>query len=223
MIIGHFAVGFAAKRWAPRTPLTTLVVAAIFLDTLWPLFVLLGLRDLYRAAGHVGRTRLDLRPYLHSLVMAPVWAFALALAYWVWTRYRRGAVVVGLVALSHWPLDFITHDPDLPLAPGLPTELGVRLGGTEAASVALEVAVFLAGLAVYLFTTRAKSRSGHVSLWSVVTALVFGYAWNLAGPRFHGQQALPTVTLAMLALIAGFVWIDRSRTPRTPPGAAAGA
>jgi hypothetical protein len=39
MYIGHFAVGFAAKRFAPRTSLGWLIGAALFLDLLWPILV----------------------------------------------------------------------------------------------------------------------------------------------------------------------------------------
>ena len=50
MFIGHFALGFAARRAAPRPSLTTLITAAIFLDILWPLF----LWPNPRAADHPG-------------------------------------------------------------------------------------------------------------------------------------------------------------------------
>jgi hypothetical protein len=43
MFIGHFAVGFASKRLAPRTNVALLITAALFLDILWPIFVLGGL------------------------------------------------------------------------------------------------------------------------------------------------------------------------------------
>ena len=43
MFIGHHAVGFAAKRYAPRTSLGTLFVAATFLDLLWPIWSLFDL------------------------------------------------------------------------------------------------------------------------------------------------------------------------------------
>ena len=43
MFIGHFAVGFAAKRAAPRASLATLIAAASFTDILWPVLVLLGI------------------------------------------------------------------------------------------------------------------------------------------------------------------------------------
>lgn len=42
MFIGHFAVAFAAKKAAPRVSLGTLVFAAVFLDAVWPVLVLLG-------------------------------------------------------------------------------------------------------------------------------------------------------------------------------------
>jgi len=40
--IGHFAVAFAAKEVAPRVSLGTMVLAAAFLDVIWPVLVLLG-------------------------------------------------------------------------------------------------------------------------------------------------------------------------------------
>jgi len=42
MFIGHFAVGFASKRVAPRTSLALLIAAALLADILWPIFLLLG-------------------------------------------------------------------------------------------------------------------------------------------------------------------------------------
>ena len=42
MFIGHFAVALAAKNAAPRVPLGTLVLAAQFVDVIWPFLLLLG-------------------------------------------------------------------------------------------------------------------------------------------------------------------------------------
>ena len=42
MFIGHFAVGFAAKKFASRPSLGTYFLAAQLLDLLWPTFLLLG-------------------------------------------------------------------------------------------------------------------------------------------------------------------------------------
>lgn len=42
VFIGHFAVGFAAKKFAPRASLAPLLAAPLFLDLLWPWFLLFG-------------------------------------------------------------------------------------------------------------------------------------------------------------------------------------
>ncbi len=39
MFIGHFAVGFGAKRFAPAVSLGTLFLACQFADLLWPLLI----------------------------------------------------------------------------------------------------------------------------------------------------------------------------------------
>lgn len=36
MFIGHFGIGFGAKKAAPTISLGTLFLAALFLDLLWP-------------------------------------------------------------------------------------------------------------------------------------------------------------------------------------------
>ena len=51
MFIGHFGVALAAKRVAPKTSLGTLILAAQFLDFLWPVFVLLGIEHVRIALG----------------------------------------------------------------------------------------------------------------------------------------------------------------------------
>ena len=42
MVLGHYGVALAAKRWAPRTSLGNLVLAAQLADEVWPLLLLLG-------------------------------------------------------------------------------------------------------------------------------------------------------------------------------------
>ena len=51
MFIGHFGVALAAKRVAPKSSLGTLILAAQFLDFLWPVFVLLGIEHVRIAPG----------------------------------------------------------------------------------------------------------------------------------------------------------------------------
>ena len=75
MFIGHFAVGFAAKRYAPRASLGVLIAAPIFLDLLWPLFLLAGVERARIDPGNtiVSPLSFDYYPWSHSLLMAGVW------------------------------------------------------------------------------------------------------------------------------------------------------
>jgi hypothetical protein len=59
MIIGHYALALAAKTWAPRTSLGTLIPAAAFLDLLWPVLLLLGVEEVVIAPGVTAFTPLD--------------------------------------------------------------------------------------------------------------------------------------------------------------------
>jgi len=43
MFVGHFGVGFAAKRVAPQVSLGSLFLAVEFADGLWPILLLAGI------------------------------------------------------------------------------------------------------------------------------------------------------------------------------------
>jgi membrane-bound metal-dependent hydrolase YbcI (DUF457 family) len=120
MFIGHFAVGFASKRFAPRSNMAVLLAAPLFLDILWPFFLLFGWEQVRIDPGNTRFTPLDLYdyPWSHSLLMSVVWATAFALLYQLIARYWPGTVVIWVGVLSHWFLDWIVHRPDLPLYPG---------------------------------------------------------------------------------------------------------
>ena len=48
-------------------------------------------------------------------------------------RYPRGAAVVFLAVLSHWLLDFVSHRPDMSLAPGVNLSVGLGLSDSRVA------------------------------------------------------------------------------------------
>src|SRR5678816_4557943 len=61
MFLAHYGVAFAAKRASPRTSLGVLVLAAQWLDLLWPIFVLLGWEKVRIAPGDTRLTPPGLR------------------------------------------------------------------------------------------------------------------------------------------------------------------
>ncbi len=215
MFIGHAALGFAAKRAAPRASLAWLLVAPWLLDLLWPVFLLLGLEKVKIAPGSTAFTPLEFTsyPWSHSLLMSLVWGVLAAAVYQWQTRDRRGAWVVGLLVPSHWGLDLIVHAPDLQLAPGVEARFGLGLWNSVGATFVVEGSLFAAGLFTYLFTTRARDRIGRIGLWALVVFLVAIYASNSSGPPPPTTAAIAWVTLVFGILIAPWaLWIDRHRS-----------
>src|SRR5260221_9673329 len=70
MFIGHFAVGFGAKKAAPAVSLGTLFAACQLADLLWPTLVLTGIERVELQPGATAVTPLNFisYPYSHSLV-----------------------------------------------------------------------------------------------------------------------------------------------------------
>jgi len=211
MFIGHFAVGFAAKRLAPRTSLGTLFAAAQLLDLVWPVLVLLGVEKVRVDPGNTAFTPLDFvsYPWTHSLLMALLWATAFALAYRVRTRSARGAWVVGTLVLSHWVLDFVSHRADLPLAPGT-AKVGLGLWNSVPATIIVEGTLFAIGVYLYASGTKARNRTGRLALWALVVLLLGLYVANM-GPPPPSATVIGVAGLTMWLFIPWAVWIDRNR------------
>jgi len=222
VFIGHFAVGLAAKRAAPRTSLGTLFAAAQLLDLVWPALVLAGVEKVRVDPGNTAFTPLDFvsYPWTHSLLLALVWAAGFALAYRARTGAVRGAWVVGALVLSHWLLDFVTHRPDLPLAPGA-AKVGLGLWSSVAATVVVEGALFAAGVYLYATATKARNRTGRLAFWALVAFLIAIYVANVVGPPPPSPRAVGAAGLLTWLFIPWAIWIDRNRELVEERGAAA--
>lgn len=213
MFLGHFGAGFAGKAAAPRVSLGTLFLAAQLVDLLWPTLLLLGLERVAIAPGATRVTPLDFvsYPISHSLLAAALWGLALGVVFWLARRSLRGAVVVGALVVSHWLLDLVVHRPDLPLVPGGAT-YGLGLWSSLPATLGVELALFAAGLGLYLRGTRARDRTGSVALWALVAFLLAIYAANLLGPPPPSVAAIAWAGHAQWLLVAWAYWVDRHRT-----------
>src|SRR5574341_1272224 len=56
VFIGHYGVGFAAKRAAPQVSLGWLMTAPLLLDLLWPIFLLAGWEQVRIEPGNTAFT-----------------------------------------------------------------------------------------------------------------------------------------------------------------------
>lgn len=219
MFIGHFGVGFGAKRFAPAVSLGTLFLASQFADLLWPTLLLLGIEEVRIDPGITVFTPLDFvsYPWSHSLVLMAVWGILFGLVYKLARRSRPAtAVLLAALVVSHWVLDFVTHRPDLPLAPGGSERYGLSLWNSVPGTLAAEVTLFLAGVFLYVRSTRPKDRTGTIALAALVLFLLAVYATNLFGSPPPTEQAVAWVTQSMWLLVAWGYWVDRHRHSLSP-------
>ena len=212
MFIGHFAASFAAKRVSPRTSLGTLIAAATFLDLIWPLLLLAGFEKVVVSPGITAFTPLDFTDYpiSHSLLMAVVWGMAFGAVYFWRRRAVRASIVVGLLVVSHWVLDFLTHRPDLPLVPG-GAEYGLGLWNSVPGTIVVEVAMFAAAVWLYTGVTAARDRAGSWGWWGFVVFLLSMYAANILGPPPPDQRMLAWFAMLAWLFVPVGLWVDRHR------------
>ena len=214
MFIGHFALGLAAKRATPRVSLAVLFGAAQLADLVWPVLVGLDVEHVRIDPGNTAFTPLDFisYPYSHSLLLLAVWGVAFAAAHGLGANQdRRTFGILAALVVSHWVLDYVTHRPDMPLYPG-GAKVGLGLWNSVAATLVVEVAMYAAGLWIYLRATRPRDAVGRWAFGALALFLAVIYAANVAGPPPPSVTAIWIVGIAGGAiLIAWSWWADRHR------------
>jgi len=216
MFIGHYALGFGAKRLAPEVSLGALFLACQWADLLWPILVMAGIESFTIRPGITAVTPLDFQhyPYSHSLLALLLWGVVLAVIYRaVSGSSLRAAIVLGALVVSHWVLDVIVHRPDLPLVPGSGLRLGLGLWNSIPATLALEFGLYVAGVWLYWQATVARDRIGSLGFWALVTFLAVVEIANVFGPLPPSVAAVTASALAMWLLVAWAYWVDQHRKP----------
>lgn len=207
MFIGHAALALAAKPLAPRASLGVALAATYWLDLVWPILVLAGIERVGVDPGNTAFTPLDFAhyPWTHSLAAALVWSALFGLA--CWKLGRRAALLMGLLVLSHWGLDALSHRPDLPLWPGSAMRVGLGLWNSVPGTLLVESTLFAAGVALY---ARHAARTG-LAFWLLIAFFVVAYLSAAFGPPPPSAAAVAWSAIALWLLPVWAGWIERSR------------
>jgi hypothetical protein len=213
MFLGHFALAFAARLLAPTVSLGTLLLAAQFIDLLWPTFLLMGLERVRIEPGATAVTPLvfEYFPYSHSLLAVLGWALLIAGLHYLLVRERRSAAVLGLLVLSHWLLDALVHRPDLPIVPGGSMMVGLRLWSSLTLTLALEVPLFMLGVWLYARSTAALDGAGRWGLVALVLFLFVVYAGYMLGSPPPSVTAIAWIGQLQWLLVLWGYWVDLHR------------
>ena len=215
MFIGHFALGFAARKAAPRGSLPAYFAAAQLADVLWPLLVLAGVERVEIAPGDTAFTPLRFvsYPVSHSLALDAVWGLLFGAFVWRGTRSARAGCISAALVVSHWVLDFVSHRPDVPLVPG-GRGYGLGLWNSVPGTLVTESLLFAAGVLTYVRATRADDGVGRHGLSALVALLVIAYLGAAFGPPPPSVPAIAITGIAGAVLFLGLAyWVDCHRRP----------
>jgi len=217
MFVGHMALALAAKARAPRASLGAFVASAFALDLLWPFFLLLGIETVRVDPGNTRFTPLafDSYPWSHSLLMAVFWGVSGAILARLWKRDRQIQVLVLLLVVSHWVLDFVSHRPDMPLWPGDSPLLGLSLWNSVAATLIVEGMMFSACVWLYLRGTTATGRIGSAGFWLLILFSTLMWASQPWSPPPPSARVLAWFGLGSWLFPLWTGWVDRHRVAQT--------
>ena len=226
MLIGHLAVGFAFKRTDPKVSLGLWFLAAVLLDLVWAIFVLMGIETVNIVRGVTASNPFEFTdyPYTHSLIASVLWAGLVYLVIFFYgSRWminkRKVAFMMSVVIFSHFILDWIVHKPDLAILPGGSFKMGLGLWDHALISYIVEGLIFIGGVGIYLKSTRATTPLGK---YGIIVFSVFLLIANLACynevmlkvfiPVHLTPSFLALFLLSYYLLFSGIAfWLDRQR------------
>lgn len=201
MLAGHFGLAAIVKSREPQMPLWALMAATQLLDIIFATLYAFGIEKIGPVAGTqggYGQLVGNYFDYTHSLVGALGISLVAAIVVGIpWGR--RNGLVLGAVVFSHWLLDLLVHRPDLPILPGNAGDLpriGLGLWAIPWISIALELALILAGAYLYY----------HAAMRSAVRAERQETKAGSAATSSRGQALIASV--AMLIALVGTLVAD---------------
>ena len=220
MFVGHYAASLALKSLDKKVSLGMLFLAVQFVDILFFPFVLMGIEHFNLVRNHTESTHFELyfMPYTHSLLATFLWAIGVYIVIKlmplkVSANKNKVALLVAIGVLSHWFFDLIVHTPDLPLLGDDSSKVGFGLWNNAIATYILEAVLLIAGLGLYLKSTKSTTFVGKYGMIMFVVFLLITNANNIFGPPFGDDvTALSVSALVMYFMFAGIAfWLDKRR------------
>jgi hypothetical protein len=212
MFAGHIGAGLAVGRADRRINVGLLIVAALLLDLLLWLFILLGWESASIPADFASRHQPHFTfPYSHGLVGSLAWSLLAALVVCWWfprpgAARLRLAALVGAAVFSHWMLDALVHAPELPLAGPQSRMIGMGLWHSIPVALTVEGLIVAAGLWIYVPCapiSRGK-KFGVCALGAV--SLGFTIVGMTVVPPPPSVDAMAAVSLITVLIVVAVAW-----------------
>jgi hypothetical protein len=219
MFAGHVGAALVIGSAERRVNVGAFVFAALLLDVLLWLFVLLGWESVDLPANFAHSHQAEfVFPYSHGLLASSAWSALAGAVAFLWypraskARLRAAALVTAAV-FSHWLLDAVVHVPELPLAGASSMKVGLGLWRNMPIALVAEAFIVVAGL--YLLVPGA-SLSRAKKLWLTVLSLavlaftVVGMTVTPPPPSAMAMAASSLTTIFVVCALA--CWLGKLPT-----------
>ncbi len=158
--LAHASIGLMVKPFAPKAPLWALVVATQVPDLLCFGFMAAGIErgaitqmDWNQGLEYLSQPAIS---WSHGFFMSVIWTALVAAIFLLLYRDRGASLIVALMVLSHWLLDFIVY-PNMPLLFDNSQVIGLGLitsGTGLIVGLLLEIGLIAGGIVVYWATRK---------------------------------------------------------------------
>ena len=214
MFAGHIGVGLAVGRAERRVNVGVFVGAALLLDLVLWLLVLLGMEAVTIPVNFASAHQPDfVFPYSHGLLASVLWSTVAGAVALLGCSSRpalkwRVAVLVAAAVFSHWLLDALVHRPELPLTGSTSSVVGLALWNNMPVALGAEATIVAVGL--YLFVPGSGMSRGRSIALTVLTLVVLAFtgAGMTIAPPPPSALAMAGSSLATLGVVCAlFCWL----------------
>ena len=218
MFAGHVGAALLVGRAERRVNIGMFVFAALLLDVVLWLFILLGWESVAIPAdfAETHQAHFDF-PYSHGLVASVAWSILLGAGVALAAATRSGrlriAVLIAIAVFSHWLLDALVHVPEMPLAGEGSAKVGLGLWQHLPIALGVEALIVVAGLWAFLAGTSLVRWRKIALVTSALLLLVFTIAGMTVAPPPPSPIAMAASSLVTLLVVCAlFAWIGMARS-----------
>ena len=214
MFAGHVGAGLALGSAERRINVGVFIFAAVLIDFVLWLFVLLGWESVTIPADYAATHQPEfVFPYSHGLLAAiALSALASTAAFFYYRRLEgarfRAAALVAAAVFSHWLLDALVHTPELPVAGANSAKVGLGLWQSMPVALVVEALIATAGLIFFVSgagLSRAKKLGLTVLCLVVLASTVVGMTVAPPPPSVSAMAVTSLVTIAVVCALAGWL------------------
>lgn len=215
MLIGHLGAALVARRIEPAVPLWVALLAAFWLDLIWPILLLAGVERVEVHPGDTAFTNLAFvhYPWTHGVIAVLGWSVLVAMLTRRFGLGPRAALMTGALVASHWVLDAIVHRPDLPLWNGGPL-VGLGVWNSRGATFVLEGGLLLGAVWAHQRGFRFTTRAGVIAFMALLLLFLAMWVSQPWAPPPPSATAVAWSALALWLLGPWGRYLDRRLVAR---------